>query len=67
MLCLAISEEDVTLIMNTLKRDLTFLNDNSLMDYSVLLGIEKINNVREEGKSGSENKRFNLKDRMKTT
>jgi len=45
VLSLAISEEDVTLIMNTLKRDLAFLNENSLMDYSLLLGIEKINQV----------------------
>ena len=46
VLCLAISEEDVNLIMNTLKRDLAFLNENSLMDYSLLLGIEKISNVK---------------------
>lgn len=46
VLSLAISEEDVTLIMSTLKRDLAFLNENSLMDYSLLLGIEKINNVK---------------------
>ena len=46
VLCLAISEEDVALIMNTLERDLAFLNQNSLMDYSLLLGIEKISHVK---------------------
>lgn len=46
VLSLAISEEDVLLIMNTLRRDLEFLNENRLMDYSLLLGIEKINNVK---------------------
>jgi hypothetical protein len=46
VLSLAISQEDVTLIMNTLKRDLAFLSQNSLMDYSLLLGIEKISHVK---------------------
>jgi hypothetical protein len=46
VLSLAISEEDVVLIMNTLRRDLEFLNENRLMDYSLLLGIEKINTVK---------------------
>ena len=40
VLSLAISEEDVVLIMNTLRRDLEFLNENRLMDYSLLLGVK---------------------------
>jgi len=43
ILCLEFSDHDVTLIANTLKRDLAFLEANKLMDYSLLLGIEKVN------------------------
>lgn len=59
VLCLAISEQDVLLIMNTLKRDLKFLNDNRLMDYSLLLGIERVNHLRQtqKEKSGPEKHR----------
>ena len=45
ILCLEFSNEDVQLIVNTLKRDLSFLEETKLMDYSLLLGIEKINTV----------------------
>ena len=40
---LAISCKDVKLIVQTIKRDVDFLKENKLMDYSVLLGIETIN------------------------
>jgi hypothetical protein len=43
ILSMNISDKDITLIVNTLKRDLKFLLDNKLMDYSLLLGIERVN------------------------
>ena len=38
-----ISLEDSNLILATLERDVKFLKKNGLMDYSLLLGIEKVN------------------------
>ena len=43
VLSMNISEKDITQIVNTLNRDIKFLLENKLMDYSLLLGIEKIN------------------------
>lgn len=39
---LDVTEDDVKLIMKTLERDAKFLSSLGLMDYSLLLGIEKI-------------------------
>jgi hypothetical protein len=43
LLQINISEEDARLIIMTLERDIAFMKKNGLMDYSLLLGIEKIN------------------------
>jgi|TARA_B110000285_G_C15126255_1_gene620447 hypothetical protein len=43
LLQINISEEDARLILVTLERDIEFLKKNGLMDYSLLLGIEKVN------------------------
>ena len=43
VLAMNISDRDITQIVNTLNRDIKFLNENKLMDYSLLLGIEKVN------------------------
>jgi hypothetical protein len=43
LLQINISEEDSRLILVTLERDIEFLKTNGLMDYSLLLGIEKVN------------------------
>ena len=43
LLQINISEEDARLILVTLERDIEFLKTNGLMDYSLLLGIEKVN------------------------
>ena len=37
-----IHEDDISLIMKTLDRDVEFLKSQGLMDYSMLLGIEKV-------------------------
>ena len=48
MISLDIAQEDINLILMTLDRDIKFLQQNGLMDYSLLLGIEKVTNVGEE-------------------
>jgi hypothetical protein len=45
MLSLDIAQEDIVLILKTIERDIEFLQRNGLMDYSLLLGIEKINKI----------------------
>lgn len=42
LLCFDISQEDINIIVMTLERDAEFLMDNGLMDYSLLVGVEKI-------------------------
>lgn len=37
-----INENDISLILRTLERDVEFLRSQGLMDYSMLLGIEKV-------------------------
>ena len=40
---IAIAKKDVKAIIATIKRDVDFLKDQNLMDYSLLLGIEIVN------------------------
>ena len=46
-----IVKSDLNLIFQTIERDLDFLKQNSLMDYSLLLGIEINNNKEDFGTS----------------
>ena len=44
---LDISENDIKLILSTLERDISFLEKMGLMDYSLLLGIEKVSHFED--------------------
>ena len=37
-----IPDDDFRMILASVKRDVEFLKNNSLMDYSLLLGVEKV-------------------------
>ena len=37
-----IPDEDYKLILASVKRDVEFLQENGLMDYSLLLGVERV-------------------------
>lgn len=38
-----VSQRDIEMILLTLERDVAFLEENKFMDYSLLLGVEKVN------------------------
>lgn len=41
-LSIDIADEDMDLILKTIKRDVQLFKDTKLMDYSLLLGVEKV-------------------------
>ena len=45
LLFIDITEKDIDIIMKTLERDVEFLQSSGLMDYSLLLGVEKVNKM----------------------
>ena len=47
LLSLNISKNDVQSIIATIENDVEFLKELKFMDYSLLLGIEKVNNAGE--------------------
>lgn len=46
-----IDDDDITVILKTIQRDINFFRDNGLMDYSLLLGIEKIDKTTQNDAS----------------
>jgi restriction endonuclease Mrr len=79
MISLDIAQEDINLILMTLDRDIKFLQQNGLMDYSLLLGIEKVTNVgaeiafrhvkslKNEELDQTRNQTVHLRNKMNTT